>query len=67
MQIASFETFVFPNKTTSACFNNTALGVPCTQGSVPVVGVDARSDEDVQAAVVFAAAHNLRVVVKSTG
>ncbi|KAH9944362.1 FAD-binding domain-containing protein [Epithele typhae] len=67
MQGAVFETFVFPNGTTSACFMDTALGVPCTQGSVPVVGVDARAIEDVQAAVRFAAAHNLRVVVKTTG
>ena len=67
MQIANFETFVFRNGTLSACFNNTSLGVPCGQGSVPVVGVDARSDADIQAAVKFAAAHNLRVVVRSTG
>ena len=67
MQQANFETFVFPNDTTSACFINTALATPCGQGSVPVVGVDARSDADIQAAVKFAAAHNLRVVVKGNG
>ncbi|KAI1797904.1 FAD-binding domain-containing protein [Ganoderma leucocontextum] len=67
MQGSTFETFVFKNGTISACYNNTSLGVPCEQGSVPVVGVDARSDADIQAAVKFAAAHNLRVVVKSTG
>lgn len=67
MQGANFETFVFKNGTTSACFINTALGVSCTQGSVPVVGVDARNDADIQAAVRFAGAHNLRVVVKGTG
>ncbi|KAI0363913.1 FAD-binding domain-containing protein [Pilatotrama ljubarskyi] len=67
MQGANFETFVFKNDTTSACFMNTSLDIPCTQGSVPVVGVDARTDADVQAAVQFVAAHNLRLVVKSTG
>ncbi|KAI0778209.1 FAD-binding domain-containing protein [Trametes elegans] len=67
MQGANFETFVYKNGTTSACFLDTTLGVPCTQGSVPVVGVDARDDADVQAAVKFAASHNLRLVVKNTG
>ncbi|OSD03413.1 FAD binding domain-containing protein [Trametes coccinea BRFM310] len=67
MQGENFETFVFSNGTTSACFMNTSLGVPCTQGSVPVIGVDARNDVDVQAAVNFAGSHNLRLVVKSTG
>lgn len=68
MQDSNFETFVFKkNGTISACYNNTSLNVSCEQGSVPVVGVDARSDADIQAAVRFAAAHNLRLVVKSTG
>ncbi|RDX55832.1 FAD-binding domain-containing protein, partial [Lentinus brumalis] len=67
MHSANFETFVFRNDTTSACFINTTLAIPCGQGSVPVVGVDARNDADVQAAVKFAAAHNLRVVVKGNG
>ncbi|CDO71586.1 hypothetical protein BN946_scf184911.g56 [Trametes cinnabarina] len=67
MQGENFETFVFSNGTTSACFMDTSLGVPCTQGSVPVIGVDARDDVDLQAAVRFAASHNLRLVVKGTG
>ncbi|KAI8995653.1 FAD-binding domain-containing protein [Trametes punicea] len=67
MQGANFETFVFKNGAVSACFMNTSLGVPCTQGSVPVIGVDARTEADVQAAVRFAATHNLKLVVKSTG
>jgi hypothetical protein len=46
---------------------NTTLGVPCEQGSVPIVGVDARSVGDIQAAVKFAVEHNLRLVVKNTG
>ncbi|TBU35268.1 hypothetical protein BD311DRAFT_735330 [Dichomitus squalens] len=53
MQGANFETFVLTNGTLSACFNS--------NGSVPVVGVD------IQAAVKFTAAHNLRVVVKGAG
>ncbi|RPD62916.1 FAD-binding domain-containing protein [Lentinus tigrinus ALCF2SS1-6] len=67
MQSANFETFVFRNGTTSACFIDTTLGIPCGQGSVPVAGVDAHSDADIQAAIKFAAAHNLRVVVKGNG
>ncbi|KAH9911306.1 FAD-binding domain-containing protein [Epithele typhae] len=66
-QNTQFETFRFPNRTIDACYLNTTLGVPCGRGSVPVVGVDARGAADVQAAVKFAAKHNLKVVVKSTG
>ena len=36
-------------------------------GSVPPVGVDARSGTDIQAAVNFERKHNLKLVVKSTG
>ncbi|KAF9467719.1 hypothetical protein BDZ94DRAFT_980884 [Collybia nuda] len=67
MQAPNFETFIFNNGTISACYLNTALGVPCKQGSVPVTGVDARSVHDVQATVKFAAGRNLRLVVKNTG
>jgi len=55
------------NGTLEACFLNTTLGFPCSQGSVSVVGVDARSPEDIQAAVNFAAKYNLRLVIKNTG
>lgn len=67
MQSTNFESFFFPNGTISACYINTTLGFPCQQGSVPVIGVDARSVEDIQHGVKFAAAHNLRLVVKGTG
>ncbi|KAI0756964.1 hypothetical protein C8Q80DRAFT_1349266 [Daedaleopsis nitida] len=67
MQAANFEAFIFANRSTSACFRDTSLGVLCTQGGVPVGGVDARNDARIQAAVTFAGAHNLRVVVKGTG
>ena len=67
MQLTNYEVFIFPNKTISACYINTTLGVPCGQGSVPPVGVDARSRTDIQAAVNFAREHNLKLVVKSTG
>ncbi|KIK55607.1 hypothetical protein GYMLUDRAFT_47820 [Collybiopsis luxurians FD-317 M1] len=67
MQSPNFETFIFQNGSIRACFLNTSLGVPCQQGSVPPVGVDARMAEDIQAAVVFAKKWNLRVVVKNTG
>ncbi|RPD75198.1 FAD-binding domain-containing protein [Lentinus tigrinus ALCF2SS1-7] len=67
MQSPNFETFTLPNGTIEACYINTMLGVPCGQGSVPVIGVDVRSIGDIQAAVKFAAKHNLRLAVKNTG
>ena len=67
MQNTNFETFIFPNDSISACFLNATLGFPCTQGSVPPVGVDARSAGDVQAAINFTKQHNLKLVVKNTG
>lgn len=66
-QLPNFESYIFPNGTISACYMNTSLGAACQQGSVPVIGVDARSVSDVQAAVKFVAKHNLRLVVKNTG
>ena len=67
MQNINFETFIFHNGSISACYLNTSLGIPCEQGSVPPVGVDARSASDVQAAVNFVKQHNLKAVVKNTG
>lgn len=67
MQNTNFETFTFSNGTVGACYLNVTIGVPCQQGSVSVIGVDARTTSDAQAAVNFAAEHNLRLVVKSTG
>jgi hypothetical protein len=67
MQAPNWETFVFPNGTIDACYLNTTLGFPCGQGSVPIIGVDAWTVEDVQAAVKFSNAHNLRLVIKNTG
>lgn len=67
MQSPNWDEYIFKNGTIDACYLNFTLGVPCEQGSVPVVGVDARTPADVQAAVKFAATHNLRVAVKNTG
>ncbi|KAK7470125.1 hypothetical protein VKT23_001566 [Stygiomarasmius scandens] len=67
MQSPNFETFIFLNGTIEACYLNATLGFPCNQGNVPPIGVDARTVEDIQAAVVFAAEHDLRLVVKNTG
>ena len=67
MRTSYFETFIFHNDTISACYLNATLGIPCGQGSVPPVGVDARSESDIQAAVNFANQHNLKLVVKNTG
>jgi hypothetical protein len=67
MQNTNFESYYFPNGTISACYLDVSLGYPCEQGSVPVIGVDARSVGDIQAAVRFAVRHNLRLAVKNTG
>ncbi|KAF7791875.1 hypothetical protein EIP86_002899 [Pleurotus ostreatoroseus] len=67
MQSPNFDNYIFKNGTINACYLNTSLGVRCEQGSVPVLGVDTRWPEDVEAAVKFASTHNLRVVVKNTG
>ncbi|KAH7921264.1 FAD-binding domain-containing protein [Leucogyrophana mollusca] len=67
MDIYNYESFIFRNGSISACYLNTTLGVPCEQGNVPVIGVDARSVSDVQVAVKFAASHNLRIAIKNTG
>ncbi|KAH7921107.1 FAD-binding domain-containing protein [Leucogyrophana mollusca] len=67
MDSTNYESFISRNGSISACYVNTTLGVPCEQGNVPVIGVDARSVSDVQAAVKFAASHNLRVAIKNTG
>ncbi|EGN97606.1 hypothetical protein SERLA73DRAFT_110899 [Serpula lacrymans var. lacrymans S7.3] len=67
MQSTNWETFTFKNGTIDACYLNTTITKICEQGSVPVVGVDAREPSDIQAAVNFAVEHNLRLVVKNTG
>ncbi|KAF5336773.1 hypothetical protein D9758_016398 [Tetrapyrgos nigripes] len=67
MQAPNLESFIFPNGTIEVCYLNKALGVPCGQGSVPPIGVDARSVEDIQAGVKFAVDHNLRLVIHNTG
>ena len=67
MEYTNFESFTPYNGTTSACYLDTTLGIPCRQGSVPPVGVEVHSASDVQAAVHFARQHNLKLVVKGTG
>ena len=66
-EFTNYETYTFPNGTIQGCYLNTTLGIPCEQGSVPVIGVDARTPEDIQEAVRFAGKHNLRLVIKNTG
>lgn len=58
---------MFENGTIDACYYNVLLSVPCHQGNIPVIGVDARSVADVQAAVNFTAKYYLRLVIKNTG
>ncbi|KAH6908858.1 FAD binding domain-containing protein [Coprinopsis sp. MPI-PUGE-AT-0042] len=67
MQNVNFEAYIDPNGTVAACYLDTTLQAPCDQGSIPPVGVDARTPEDVQAAVKFAKQHRLKLVVKNTG
>ncbi|KAI9566811.1 hypothetical protein HD554DRAFT_2024697 [Boletus coccyginus] len=67
MEATNFETFIFQNGTIDACYLNTTITGTCGQGSVPVIGVDARSVEDIQAAITFAVQQNLKLVVKNTG
>ncbi|KAF9458244.1 hypothetical protein BDZ94DRAFT_1174028 [Collybia nuda] len=67
MQAPNFETHTFLNGTISACYIDTMPSFPCTQGSIPEIGVDARSIQDVQAAVKFSLKHTLRLVIKNTG
>ncbi|CAA7268872.1 unnamed protein product [Cyclocybe aegerita] len=67
MQSPAFETYTLRNGTIEGCYSNTTLGLPCLQGNVPPVGVDARTVGDVQAAVVFARKNNLRLVIKNSG
>ena len=67
MQAPNWEAYITPSGAVEACYLNTTLGAPCKQGSVPVLGVDARTSGDVQAAVKFAAQHDLRLVIKNTG
>ncbi|EKM61059.1 uncharacterized protein PHACADRAFT_156227 [Phanerochaete carnosa HHB-10118-sp] len=66
-QNSNFATYVSPDGDIEACYLNTTLGHPCRWGSTPIIGVDTRSVEDIQFAVNFAAAHNLRVIIKNTG
>jgi hypothetical protein len=67
MQSPNWETFEHGN-TIDACYLNTTVGDgQCKQGSVPTIGVDARTPEDVIAAVNFARKWELKVAVKSTG
>ncbi|KAM6493981.1 FAD-binding domain containing protein [Amanita muscaria] len=63
----NFESYTFDNGTIDACYYNFLLGIPCHQGNVAVIGVDARSVSDIQAAVNFSTKFDLRLVVKNTG
>ncbi|KAF9524365.1 FAD binding domain-containing protein [Crepidotus variabilis] len=66
-QFQNFESYIQKNGTIDACYLNVTLGFPCKQGSIPPIGVDVRSPADIQAAIRFAKANNLKLVVKNTG
>jgi hypothetical protein len=63
----NFQSYIAPNGSIEACFLNASITSTCSQGSIPAIGVDARSAKDIQAAVKFATNHNLRLVIKNTG
>ncbi|KAG6327489.1 hypothetical protein ID866_11600, partial [Astraeus odoratus] len=67
MEESLWESYMFNNGTISGCYLDTTLGIPCEQGNVPVIGVDARTPGDIQAAVKFALQYNLKLVTKNTG
>jgi len=58
---------MFHNGSIAACYVNATITGVCEQGSVPIIGVDVRTVEDIQAAVNFAVKQNLKLVVKNTG
>ena len=59
MQFDTFEVYTHPNGEIEAHYHDTSLRIPCSQGSVPLIGVDAHTVKDIQAGVKFAASHNL--------
>lgn len=66
-QHTNYNAYIFPNNTISRCPLDPVEGQSCGQGSVPPIGVDARSPEDIQEAIRFAKHHNLKLVVQNTG
>ena len=62
-QVGAMQNQNWENSSCSIFFSSTT----CSQGSVPILAVDATSPEHVQATVGFASTHNLRLVIKSTG
>ncbi|KAL1914228.1 uncharacterized protein VTP21DRAFT_9651 [Calcarisporiella thermophila] len=49
------------------CLNTDNRTTPCLQGAVPVYSVNVTSGAEIQKAVIFAAQHNLRIIIKNTG
>lgn len=64
MQYENWEDGDGSNKT---CSMNAPPRTPCHQGHVPSRGVQAEEISDVQASIIFAAHHHLRVAVKTSG
>ncbi|KAG2021372.1 FAD binding domain-containing protein [Coprinopsis cinerea AmutBmut pab1-1] len=74
MQHPNFESYTFPNGTIESCLllhSSPGADFPgagsCGQGSVPPIGIDARTPSDIAAGIHFANEHHLRLVVKNTG
>ncbi|KAJ5105385.1 hypothetical protein NUU61_002732 [Penicillium alfredii] len=49
------------------CYINAPQSAPCRQGRVSLFSAEVRSSQHIQAAVKFAAHHNLKLVIKNTG
>ncbi|XP_024359992.1 uncharacterized FAD-linked oxidoreductase ARB_02478 [Physcomitrium patens] len=55
------------DKGQETCSMDAPVSSKCHQGQVPVLGVQVEKVDDIQKAIKFAARHNLRVAVKSSG
>ncbi|KAN0073991.1 hypothetical protein V8E54_007928 [Elaphomyces granulatus] len=64
VQMINWESWLLVNQ---SCYFETPRSVPCGQGKISKYSVVAESVEDIQSAVCFAAAHNLRLVIKNSG
>lgn len=64
VQAINWESWLWVNQ---SCYFETPRSIPCGQGKISKYSVVAKSVEDIQSAVRFASAHNLRLVIKNSG
>ncbi|THU97181.1 hypothetical protein K435DRAFT_663116 [Dendrothele bispora CBS 962.96] len=67
MQSMNFQAFITDNGTIETCFLDTSLNAAACPGAPSICPTEGGSTETQGAAVVFAAEHDLRVVIKNTG